>query len=43
MQGARLDSVGRPVAGVDVRIVSPETGQVLGPGKSAKSRPARHL
>ncbi|AGZ50638.1 class I adenylate-forming enzyme family protein [Mycobacterium kansasii] len=33
VQGARLDSVGRPVAGVDVRIVSPETGQVLGPGQ----------
>ncbi|WP_405137887.1 class I adenylate-forming enzyme family protein [Nocardia sp. NBC_01388] len=27
----RLDSVGRPVPGVRVRVVSPETGKVLGP------------
>lgn len=29
---ARLDSVGRPVAGVDVRIVSPDTGEPVGSG-----------
>ncbi|VBA58782.1 Long-chain-fatty-acid--CoA ligase [Mycobacterium attenuatum] len=29
----RLDSVGQPVAGVDVRIVSAETGHVAGPGQ----------
>ncbi|EUA07552.1 AMP-binding enzyme family protein [Mycobacterium kansasii 732] len=29
---SRLDSVGRPVAGVDVRIVSLDTGEPVGPG-----------
>ncbi|MEV0248130.1 AMP-binding protein [Nocardia sp. NPDC050712] len=29
---ACLDSVGRPVRGVRLRVVSPETGEVLGPG-----------
>ncbi|GAB2659097.1 class I adenylate-forming enzyme family protein [Nocardia goodfellowii] len=33
IEGARLDSVGRPVPGVRVRVVSPETGNVLGPGE----------
>ncbi|WP_369831827.1 AMP-binding protein, partial [Mycobacterium sp. E796] len=33
LQGARLDSVGRPVPGVDVRVVSLETGQPVGPGE----------
>lgn len=30
---ARLDSVGRPVPGVELRIVSLETGQPVGPGE----------
>ena len=30
--GARLDSVGRVVAGVDLRVVSPQTGEPVGPG-----------
>ncbi len=33
VQGARLDSVGRPVPGVDVRVVSPNTGRPVGPGE----------
>ena len=33
LQGARLDSVGRPVPGVDVRVVSLETGRPVGPGE----------
>ncbi|OBI40666.1 AMP-dependent synthetase [Mycobacterium kyorinense] len=33
VEGSRLDSVGRPVPGVDVRVVSMQTGQVLGPGE----------
>ena len=32
LQGARLDTVGRAVAGVGIRIVSLETGELLGPG-----------
>jgi long-chain acyl-CoA synthetase len=32
VDGARLDSVGRAVPGVDVRVVSPQTGEPLGPG-----------
>jgi long-chain acyl-CoA synthetase len=31
--GARLDSVGRPVPGVDVRVVSLETGEPVRPGE----------
>jgi long-chain acyl-CoA synthetase len=30
---ARLDSVGRPVAGVEVRVISLKTGQRVGPGE----------
>ena len=33
LRGARLDSVGRPVPGVDVRVVSAETGRGVGPGE----------
>jgi long-chain acyl-CoA synthetase len=33
LEGARLDSVGRPVAGVDLRVVSLETGEPVGPGE----------
>jgi long-chain acyl-CoA synthetase len=32
LDGARLDSVGRPVPGVQVRVMSLETGEPLGPG-----------
>jgi acyl-CoA synthetase (AMP-forming)/AMP-acid ligase II len=32
LHGARLDTVGRAVAGVDIRVVSLETGEPLGPG-----------
>jgi long-chain acyl-CoA synthetase len=32
IEGARLDTVGRPVPGVHVRIVSLENGEVLSPG-----------
>ncbi|ORB28275.1 class I adenylate-forming enzyme family protein [Mycolicibacterium parafortuitum] len=32
LQHARLDTVGRAVAGVDIRVVSLATGEVLGPG-----------
>ncbi|WAC92355.1 class I adenylate-forming enzyme family protein [Mycobacterium sp. Aquia_213] len=31
--GARLDTVGRPVPGVELRVVSLETGQPVGPGE----------
>jgi long-chain acyl-CoA synthetase len=33
LDGARLDSVGRPVPGVDVRVVSLQTGEPVGPGE----------
>ncbi|BBZ12094.1 class I adenylate-forming enzyme family protein [Mycobacterium branderi] len=33
LDGARLDSVGRPVAGVEVRVVSLDTGAPVGPGE----------
>ncbi|WP_055405218.1 MULTISPECIES: class I adenylate-forming enzyme family protein [unclassified Mycobacterium] len=33
IEGARLDSVGRPVPGVDVRVVSLETGEPVCPGE----------
>ena len=33
LDGARLDAVGRPVSGVDVRVMSLETGQPVGPGE----------
>jgi long-chain acyl-CoA synthetase len=33
LDGARLDSVGRPVPGVQVRVVSLETGKPVGPGE----------
>jgi long-chain acyl-CoA synthetase len=33
LQGARLDSVGRAVRGVEVRVVSLETGHLVGPGE----------
>jgi acyl-CoA synthetase (AMP-forming)/AMP-acid ligase II len=33
LDGARLDSVGRPVTGVQVRVVSPQTGEPVGPGE----------
>lgn len=33
LEGARLDTVGRPVPGVDVRIVSLEHGTPVGPGE----------
>lgn len=33
---ARLDSVGRPVPGVDVRVVSLDTGEPLGAGESGE-------
>lgn len=33
LEGARLDSVGRPVPGVEVRVVSLETGEPVGPGE----------
>jgi long-chain acyl-CoA synthetase len=36
VQGARLDSVGRAVPGVDLRIVSPDTGAPVGPGESGE-------
>ncbi|WP_406444556.1 AMP-binding protein [Streptomyces sp. NBC_00631] len=32
LDGARLDSAGRPVPGVRVRVVSLETGETVGPG-----------
>ncbi len=36
LKGARLDTVGRAVAGVDIRTVSLETGQPLGPGEEGE-------
>jgi long-chain acyl-CoA synthetase len=33
LDGARLDSVGRPVPGVQVRVTSSQTGEPLGPGE----------
>ena len=33
LDGARLDSVGRPVPGVDVRVVSLQTGEPVEPGE----------
>ncbi len=33
LDGARLDSVGRPVPGVQVRVVSLRTGEPVGPGE----------
>ncbi len=33
LEGARLDAVGRPVPGVDLRVVSVETGEPVGPGE----------
>ncbi|MCV7411152.1 AMP-dependent synthetase [Mycobacterium florentinum] len=33
LDGARLDTVGRPVPGVELRVVSLETGQPVGPGE----------
>jgi long-chain acyl-CoA synthetase len=33
LDGARLDSVGRPVPGVDVRVTSLQTGEPVGPGE----------
>jgi long-chain acyl-CoA synthetase len=33
LHGARLDSVGRPVRGVDLRVVSLESGKPVGPGE----------
>jgi long-chain acyl-CoA synthetase len=33
LDGARLDSVGRPVPGVQVRVVSLQTGEQVGPGE----------
>jgi acyl-CoA synthetase (AMP-forming)/AMP-acid ligase II len=33
LEGARLDTVGRPVTGVDVRVVSLENGRPVGPGE----------
>ena len=32
VDGARLDTVGRPVPGVDLRVVSLQTGEPVGPG-----------
>lgn len=34
--GARLDSAGRPVPGVSVRVVSLETGRPVGPGETGE-------
>jgi long-chain acyl-CoA synthetase len=33
LEGGRLDTVGRPVPGVDLRVVSPETGEPVCPGE----------
>ncbi|OBI28016.1 class I adenylate-forming enzyme family protein [Mycobacterium sp. E2238] len=33
IEGARLDAVGRPVPGVDLRVVSPETGEPVSAGE----------
>ena len=36
IEGARLDTVGRPVPGVEVRVMSLEDGTVLGPGEAGE-------
>lgn len=36
LDGPRLDTVGKPVPGVDVRIVSLESGEPLGPGEAGE-------
>nr|WP_079179075.1 AMP-binding protein [Streptomyces humi] len=36
LDGARLDSAGRAVPGVDVRVVSLETGETVGPGETGE-------
>ncbi|MBW0015086.1 AMP-binding protein [Mycobacterium sp.] len=36
LREARLDSVGRPVPGVDVRVVSPDTGRPVSPGEAGE-------
>ena len=36
IHGARLDSVGRAAAGVTLRVVSTESGDVLGPGQAGE-------
>ncbi|WP_322861624.1 AMP-binding protein [Mycobacterium europaeum] len=36
IEGARLDAVGRPVPGVQVRVVSLETGEPAGPGEAGE-------
>lgn len=36
LEGARLDTVGRPVAGVQVRVVSLETGRPVAPGETGE-------
>ncbi|MGV0837786.1 AMP-binding protein [Mycolicibacterium thermoresistibile] len=36
LQGGRLDTVGRPVSGVQVRIASLETGAPVGPGEQGE-------
>jgi acyl-CoA synthetase (AMP-forming)/AMP-acid ligase II len=36
LRGARLDSVGRAVPGVSVRVVSLQTGEVVGPGETGE-------
>ena len=36
LEGARLDSAGRPVPGVRVRVVSLETGEPVGPGETGE-------
>ncbi|EUA92937.1 AMP-binding enzyme family protein [Mycobacterium ulcerans str. Harvey] len=38
LRGARLDTVGRVLPGVDLRVVSTETGERVAPVRSAKSR-----
>ncbi|TDD86055.1 long-chain fatty acid--CoA ligase [Actinomadura darangshiensis] len=36
VRGARLDSVGRPAPGVELRVVSPRTGEPAGPGETGE-------
>jgi long-chain acyl-CoA synthetase len=36
LEGAKLDTVGRPVAGVDMRIVSLSDGNIVGPGETGE-------
>ncbi|MBA9005407.1 class I adenylate-forming enzyme family protein [Thermomonospora cellulosilytica] len=36
LEGARLDSAGRPVPGVELRVVSLETGEPVGPGETGE-------